>query len=358
MDKPENSFPPLARDESPPAILVTGGAGYIGAHACRYLHDEGFLPVCFDNFSAGHRSFVRWGPLFEGDLLDPGQLDAAMRQYRPAAIMHFAANALVGESVADPAKYYRNNSLGSFNLIEAARAHGVRHFVFSSTCASYGVPGVVPIPEDHPQVPINAYGSSKLVVEQMLQHYGPAYGLRSVALRYFNAAGALPGGELGEDHDPETHLIPLAIGAALGSRPPLQVLGTDYPTPDGTAVRDYIHVCDLAEAHVAALRHLLAGGESARLNLGTGVGASVREVIGTVERVLGLPVPHVDAPRRPGDPPALVADARKARELLGWEARMSSLERIITDACAWHRSAGARTGAAPTAETGSTQAAQ
>ena len=319
------------------AILVTGGAGYIGAHACKFLGEAGFVPVCFDNLSTGHRGFVRWGPLVEGDLLDPPALRAAIEEYRPVAILHFAANALVGESVADPAKYYRNNTLGSFNLIEAARAAGIGHFVFSSTCASYGIPSVVPIAEDHPQVPINAYGSSKLAVEQMLHHYGPAYGLGSVALRYFNAAGALPGGELGEDHDPESHLIPLAIEAALGVRPPLQVLGADYPTPDGTAVRDYIHVCDLAEAHVAALRYLIDGGASARLNLGTGVGASVREVISTVERVMGRPVPHVDAPRRPGDPPALVADPERARRLLGWEPRMSSLERIISDAVAWHR---------------------
>lgn len=319
------------------AILVTGGAGYIGAHACKFLGEAGFVPVCFDNLSTGHRGFVRWGPLVEGDLLDPPALRAAIDEYRPVAILHFAANALVGESVADPAKYYRNNTLGSFNLIEAARAAGIGHFVFSSTCASYGIPSVVPIPEDHPQAPINAYGSSKLAVEQMLHHYGPAYGLGSVALRYFNAAGALPGGELGEDHDPESHLIPLAIEAALGVRPPLQVLGADYPTPDGTAVRDYIHVCDLAEAHVAALRYLIDGGASARLNLGTGVGASVREVISTVERVMGRPVPHVDAPRRPGDPPALVADPERARRLLGWEPRMSSLERIISDAVAWHR---------------------
>jgi len=319
------------------AILVTGGAGYIGAHACKFLGEAGFVPVCFDNLSTGHRGFVRWGPLVEGDLLDPPALRAAIDEYRPVAILHFAANALVGESVADPAKYYRNNTLGSFNLIEAARAAGIGHFVFSSTCASYGIPSVVPIAEDHPQVPINAYGSSKLAVEQMLHHYGPAYGLGSVALRYFNAAGALPGGELGEDHDPESHLIPLAIEAALGVRPPLQVLGADYPTPDGTAVRDYIHVCDLAEAHVAALRYLIDGGASARLNLGTGVGASVREVISTVERVMGRPVPHVDAPRRPGDPPALVADPERARRLLGWEPRMSSLERIISDAVAWHR---------------------
>ena len=319
------------------AILVTGGAGYIGAHACKFLGEAGFVPVCFDNLSTGHRGFVRWGPLVEGDLLDPPALRAAIEEYRPVAILHFAANALVGESVADPAKYYRNNTLGSFNLIEAARAAGIGHFVFSSTCASYGIPSVVPIAEDHPQAPINAYGSSTLAVEQMLHHYGPAYGLGSVALRYFNAAGALPGGELGEDHDPESHLIPLAIEAALGVRPPLQVLGADYPTPDGTAVRDYIHVCDLAEAHVAALRYLIDGGASARLNLGTGVGASVREVISTVERVMGRPVPHVDAPRRPGDPPALVADPERARRLLGWEPRMSSLERIISDAVAWHR---------------------
>ena len=318
------------------AVLVAGGAGYIGSHTCKALHAAGYQPVVFDNLSAGHRWAVRWGPLEVGDISDPAALDRAIERHRPNAIVHFAADALVGESVVDPAKYYRNNTIGSFMLLEAARRHDVRHMVFSSTCASYGVPSVVPIPEDHPQRPINAYGSSKLAVEQMLTHYAPAYGLSSVALRYFNAAGASQDGELGEEHDPETHLIPLAIGAALGSRPPLKIFGTDYDTPDGTAVRDYIHVEDLADAHVAALAYLLAGGETTQLNLGTGHGLSVREIIATVEAVLNRPVPREEAPRRPGDPPALVADPERAAQLLGWRTTRSDPENIIRSAGRWH----------------------
>lgn len=317
-------------------VLVTGGAGYIGSHACKLLHAAGFEPVSFDNLSTGHRWAVKWGPLCVGDLLDSTTLQDAIDRYKPAAVMHFAANALVGESATDPAKYYRNNTLGSFNLLEAVRRNGIRAFVFSSTCASYGIPTIVPIPEDHPQTPINAYGSSKLVVEHMLEYYSHAYGLRSVALRYFNAAGASPDGDLGEEHDPETHLIPLAIGAAMGARPPIKVFGTDYDTPDGTAVRDYIHVSDLAQAHLAALKYLLDGGDTIRLNLGTGIGLSVREIILTVEQSLGLAVPHEDAPRRIGDPPALVADPRRAIELLNWEPSHSAPEEIIASAYRWH----------------------
>lgn len=317
-------------------VLVAGGAGYIGSHTCKALHAAGYRPVVFDNLSAGHEWAVQWGPLCVGDIQDSAALDEAITRYRPVAIIHFAADALVGESVSDPAKYYRNNTLGSFNLLEAARRHGVKHIVFSSTCASYGIPATVPIPEDHPQTPINAYGASKLAVEHMLAHYTPAYGLTSVALRYFNAAGASPDGDLGEEHDPETHLIPLAIGAALGTRPPLKIFGTDYDTPDGTAIRDYIHVCDLAGAHVAALGYLLAGRESTRINLGTGKGLSVREVIGLVEKALGTPVPREEAPRRAGDPPALVADARRAAEILHWHPVMSAPDQIIASACRWH----------------------
>lgn len=320
-------------------VLVAGGAGYIGSHSCKALHAAGYQPVVFDNLSTGHEWAVRWGPFHRGDILDDNALQMAIDQYRPAAIMHFAADALVGESVVDPAKYYRNNSFGSFTLIEAARRNGIRHIVFSSTCASYGVPDSWPIAEDQPQRPINAYGSSKLIVEQMLAHYETAYDMTSVSLRYFNAAGASPDGDLGEAHDPETHLIPLAIDAALGTRPLLKVFGTDYPTPDGTAIRDYIHVVDLAEAHVAALGYLERGGITTQLNLGTSKGLSVREIIAAVEAELNVRVPYVDGPRRPGDPSVLVADARKAVSVLGWEPRHSALHEIIASACRWHRAA-------------------
>lgn len=317
-------------------VLVTGGAGYIGSHACKLLQCVGFQPVTFDNLSTGHRWAVKWGPLYEGDLLDTAALQDAIDRHRPAAVMHFAANALVGESAIDPAKYYRNNTLGSFNLLEAVRRNGIGVFVFSSTCASYGIPTVVPIPENHPQTPINAYGASKLAVEHMLEFYSHAYGLRSAALRYFNAAGASSDGDLGEEHDPETHLIPLAIGAAMGTCPPLKVFGTDYDTPDGTAIRDYIHVSDLAEAHLAALTYLLNGGGTVRLNLGTGVGLSVRQIMSAIEKTLDLTVPFEDAPRRVGDPPALVADPRRATELLGWKPSHSAPENIVASAHRWH----------------------
>ena len=314
------------------AVLVAGGAGYIGSHTCKALHAAGYQPVVFDNLSAGHRWAVRWGPLEVGDISDPAALDRAIERHRPIAIIHFAADALVGESVVDPAKYYRNNTIGSFMLLEAARRHDVRHMVFSSTCASYGVPSVVPIPEDHPQRPINAYGSSKLAVEQMLTHYAPAYGLSSVALRYFNAAGASQDGELGEEHDPETHLIPLAIGAALGSRPPLKIFGTDYDTPDGTAVRDYIHVMELARAHVLALEHLVNGGDNLSVNLGTGYGASINEIVSAIGRITKREVPVEMHARRAGDPPALYTDPTFAREALGFSPEYSDIDTIIKTA--------------------------
>ena len=317
-------------------VLVAGGAGYIGSHSCKALHAAGYQPVVFDNLSTGHDWAVRWGPLEIGDVRDAAALQDVIARHRPVAIVHFAADALVGESVTDPAKYYRNNTLGSFTLLETARGAGIRHVVFSSTCASYGIPSVIPISEDHPQSPINAYGSSKLAVEHMLAHYAPAYGLSSVSLRYFNAAGASPDGDLGEEHDPETHLIPLAIGAALGTRPPLQIFGTDYDTPDGTAIRDYIHVCHLADAHVAALRYLLAGGETIRVNLGTGRGMSVREIVALVGELTGHPVPIQEAPRRAGDPPVLVANAARAASLLGWQPRLNTPRDIVESACRWH----------------------
>lgn len=319
------------------SVLVTGGAGYVGSHACKALFRAGYLPVAYDNLSRGHREAVRWGPLVEGDTADRARLLAAIRQHQIGAVLHFAAFAYVGESVADPALYYRNNLVGSLALIEAMRESGVTKIVFSSTCATYGVPDAVPIPESARQAPVNPYGETKLAVERALRWY-EAHGLRSVALRYFNAAGADPEGEIGERHDPETHLIPLVLEAALGKRAGVEIYGTDYPTPDGTAIRDYVHVADLAAAHVLALDHLAAGGESLRLNLGTGSGHSVREVIAAAERISGRRVPFRAAPRRPGDPPVLVADARLAAERLGWQPRLSDLDTILGTALAWHLS--------------------
>ncbi|HJU16720.1 MAG TPA: UDP-glucose 4-epimerase GalE [Stellaceae bacterium] len=317
------------------SILVTGGAGYVGSHACKALSRAGYCPVAFDNLSRGHRRAVRWGPFVEGDIADRAGLVAAIAQYRVSAVMHFAAFAYVGESVADPALYYRNNLVGTLTLLEAMRETGLERIVFSSTCATYGVPDAVPIPEGARQLPVNPYGDSKLAIERAL-HWYRAHGLRSVSLRYFNAAGADRDGEIGERHEPETHLIPLVLEAALGRRPHVEIYGTDYPTPDGTAIRDYIHVEDLAAAHVAALEHLAAGGETLALNLGTGSGHSVREVIAAAERVSGRRVPWRAAPRRPGDPPALVADAQLAALRLGWPARASDLDTIIATALAWH----------------------
>jgi UDP-arabinose 4-epimerase len=320
------------------SVLVTGGAGYIGSHACKILARAGYRPVVFDNMSRGHREAVRWGPLVEGDLADRGRLTAALVEHRVSAVMHFAAYAYVGESVADPAIYYRNNLGGTLSLLDAMREAGVGKIVFSSTCATYGTPDSVPIRETAPQLPVNPYGETKLAIERALRWYGEAYGLRSVSLRYFNAAGADPDGEIGELHQPETHLVPLVLQAALGERAQIDIYGTDYPTPDGTAVRDYIHVQDLAEAHLCALEHVAGGGESAALNLGTGRGHSVREVVRVAESVSGRPIACRDTARRPGDPPALVADPSLAAELLGWRARVSDLETILRTALAWHMS--------------------
>lgn len=318
------------------AVLVTGGAGYIGSHACQALQRAGFEPVACDNLVYGHPWAVQWGPLEEGDIADRAWLDEVFSRYRPVAVMHFAAYAYVGESVQDPGKYYRNNVAGTLTLLEAVRDFGIGRFIFSSTCATYGVPERVPIGEDCPQVPINPYGASKLMIERMLADFERAHGLRYVALRYFNAAGADPDGAIGEDHDPETHLIPLAIGAAQGRAPALAIFGSDYPTADGTAVRDYIHVTDLAEAHVRALEDLIGGGTSAVLNLGTGHGYSVRQVVGAIEQIGGRPVPVREAPRRAGDPPALVADPTGAIRRLKWLPRHSSLEEIVATAWRWH----------------------
>jgi UDP-arabinose 4-epimerase len=318
-------------------ILVTGGAGYIGSHACKALAQAGYTPVSLDNLVYGHRWAVRWGPLQEGDIADRACLDAVIQRYRPAAVMHFAAYAYVGESVQDPGKYYRNNVAGTLTLLEAMRDHGIQRLIFSSTCATYGVPEQIPIDERHPQRPINPYGASKLMIERMLADFDSAHGLRSIALRYFNAAGADPDAEIGEAHDPETHLIPLVLDAAAGARPAITVHGDDYDTPDGTCIRDYIHVTDLAQAHVLALQALEQGADSAVYNLGNGHGFSVREVIDQAARVTGRSVPVAIGPRRPGDPPRLVGDATRIRRSLGWQPHYADLDAILHTAWRWHQ---------------------
>lgn len=321
-------------------ILVTGGAGYIGSHTAKVLATSGHTPVVLDNLSNGHEWAVRWGPFERGDLGDPAWLTGVFHRHRIEAVVHFAASAYVGESMTQPRKYFHNNTVNTLHLLDAMREAGVGRIVFSSTCATYGDPQRLPIDETHPQSPVNPYGESKLFVERILHWYGQAYDLRSVALRYFNAAGADPAGEIGEVHDPETHLLPLVIDAALGTRPPVGVFGTDYPNPDGTAIRDYIHVMDLAAAHVRALDYLAAGGASTALNLGTGRGHSVREVIAAVEKVGGRPVPRRDSPRRPGDPPSLVADASRARQVLQWTPQHADIHTIVEHAWRWHTRTG------------------
>ena len=321
------------------AILVTGGAGYVGSHSCKALAAAGFLPVCFDNLSTGHRWAVRWGPLEPGDLDDIDALRQALRRHRIEAVMHFAALSNVGDSMRKPGFYYRNNVGGTLNLLEAMVDCGIRKLVLSSSCASYGRPQTRPIPEEHPQWPMSPYGETKFAAERMLRWWDEVHGLRYVALRYFNAAGADPDSEIGEAHDPETHLIPLAIATALDQRPQLVVHGTDYPTCDGTAVRDYVHVSDLANAHVAALRHLMSGRPSLACNLGTGRGQSVRQVLAAVERVTCRRVAVIEGPRRPGDPPELVAVPHLANQVLAWHPEIGDLDRIVSTAYRWHRSA-------------------
>jgi UDP-arabinose 4-epimerase len=320
-------------------ILVTGGAGYIGSHACKALAKAGFTPIAYDSLVYGHREAVRWGPLIEADLADRARLAETLRHHEIAAVMHFAAFAYVGESMTKPELYFNNNVVNTIGLLDVMLAAGVRHIVFSSTCATYGTPDTVPITEETPQRPVNPYGETKLMIERALHWYGQAHGMTYAALRYFNAAGADPDGEIGEHHDPETHLIPLILDAAQGKRAEIDIFGTDYPTPDGSAVRDYIHVQDLAEAHVAAITHLTAGGASIALNLGTGSGHSVREVIDAAERITGRRIPRRETGRRPGDPAALVADAGKARRTIGWTAKVSDLDSIIATAWRWHQRA-------------------
>ncbi len=317
-------------------VLVTGGAGNIGSHTAKALAKAGHKPYVLDNLSAGHRWAVNWGPFFEMDLAEKDKVSYLLKNQRIEAVMHFAASLLVGESVELPRKYYWNNVVNTLHLLDAMKDVGVNIIVFSSSAATYGNPQQVPIPENHPKEPVNPYGETKLAMERALQWYGNAYGLKWMALRYFNAAGADIEGELGESHDPEAHLIPLTIMAALGQRPHVEIYGTDYPTPDGSAVRDYIHVTDLGAAHVRALEYLVSGGQSRALNLGTGDGYSVREVIQTVGKVSGRNVPFREGPRRAGDPPVLVADARLAGTVLGWKPQHSDLETIIKNAWAWH----------------------
>jgi UDP-arabinose 4-epimerase len=316
-------------------VLVTGGAGYIGSHTCKALSKAGVTPVAFDNLVMGHAEAVKWGPLERGDILDRAKLDAVLQKYQPSVVLHFAAYAYVGESVTQPAKYYRNNVGGALTLLEAMRDHRVTQMVFSSSCSTYGTPLRMPIGEDHPQNPINPYGASKLMVERMLADFGAAYNLRSVSLRYFNAAGADPHGEIGENHDPETHLIPLVLKAGAGECPNITIYGTDYDTPDGTCIRDFVHVTDLAEAHVLALRALESGCDSSSYNVGTGHGFSVREVIRTAKVVSGQNIPVVEGGRRPGDPAKLVADAKRAKVELGWDPQYGDLKQIIATAWDW-----------------------
>ncbi|WP_017995531.1 UDP-glucose 4-epimerase GalE [Rhizobium leguminosarum] len=316
-------------------VLVVGGAGYIGSHTCLDLANKGYTPVVFDNFSNGHREFVKWGPAEEGDIRDRARLDEVLAKHKPAAILHFAALIEVGESVKDPVSFYENNVIGTLTLLSAAQAAGINAFVFSSTCATYGLPQSVPLDETHRQVPINPYGRTKYIVEQALADYDQYRSLRSVVLRYFNAAGADFEGRIGEWHQPETHAIPLAIDAALGRRQGFKVFGSDYETRDGTCVRDYIHVLDLADAHVRAVEYLLRGGDSVALNLGTGTGTTVKELLGAIEEVSNRPFPVEYIGRREGDSHTLVANNDKARDVLGWVPQYD-LSEIIRSAWDWH----------------------
>ncbi|OUL25234.1 UDP-glucose 4-epimerase GalE [Nostoc sp. RF31YmG] len=323
-----------------PTILVTGGAGYIGSHTVLALKRAGYEVVILDNLVYGHRDLVEkvlQVELIAGDTSDRALLDQLFQTRNIDAVMHFSAYAYVGESVTDPAKYYRNNVLGTLVLLEAMLAASIKKFVFSSTCATYGVPEVVPIPENHPQNPINPYGATKLMVERILSDFDVAYGLKSVRFRYFNAAGADPNGLLGEDHNPETHLIPLVLLTALGKRESISIFGTDYPTPDGTCIRDYIHVSDLADAHILGLEYLLQGGDSEVFNLGNGLGFSVKEVIAASEEVTGLTIPVQECDRRPGDPPSLIGSSEKARKILGWQPQYPGIKDIVLHAWQWHQ---------------------
>lgn len=317
-------------------VLVVGGAGYIGSHAVKYLSDAGHSVWVYDNLSRGHRASVPADRLVVGEVADRAKLVATMRDKKIDAVMHFAAFALVNESVNDPSLYYRNNVIAALELLDAMREANVMRIVFSSTTATYGEPEIVPIPETTPQAPINPYGFTKLVIEKALADYAAAYGLAYAALRYFNAAGADPSGEIGEDHTPESHIIPLVLQVALGQRDKITIYGDDYPTPDGTCVRDYVHVCDLADAHLRALERLEPG-KGICLNLGTGRGTSVREIVEACREVTGHPIPEVMGTRRAGDPPELVADARRAQAELGWNPQYKDVHSIVKTAWNWHQ---------------------
>lgn len=325
----------MDRVSSPSAVLVTGGAGYVGSHTAKVLARAGYPVVVYDNLSRGHREAVRFGPFEEGDLHDTPRLQQVLERHQIGAVLHFAALTYVGESMQQPELYFRNNVGGTLSLLDAMRAAKVRKLVFSSTCAVYGTPVVVPIDESNPKAPESPYGESKLMVEQALNWEGVCHGLQWVALRYFNAAGCDADGEIGEDHSPETHLIPSLLEAALGRRPACPLFGDDYPTPDGTCIRDYVHVTDLGAAHVQALKYLESGGKSTQINLGTGHGYSVKEILAAAEKAAGRPIPIVQQPRRPGDPPKLVAAAGRAHTVLGWKTEHSSIENIMTTAWRW-----------------------
>jgi len=319
------------------SVLVCGGAGYIGCHINKALAEAGYDTVVYDNLVYGHEQAVKWGRFIKGDLADKHALNKVFSENNIGAVFHFAAYAYVGESVCDPAKYYINNTANTLNLLEAMRAHNCDKIVFSSTCATYGTPETLPITEDMPQAPINPYGASKLMVERIFKDYGAAYGMRYAVFRYFNAAGASPDCDIGENHNPETHLIPLALDAAGGKRPDIKVFGCDYPTPDGTCIRDYIHVCDIADAHLLALKYLNAGGESDFFNLGNETGTSVFEVIDAVKRVTGRNFTVINAPRREGDPAALMGSSARAKRVLGYNPKYPDIDTIVEHAWNWHK---------------------
>ena len=318
-------------------ILVVGGAGYIGSYMCKYLSKNGYHPVILDNLIYGHREAVKWGSFFKGSMDDSALLDQIFSEHQIAAVMHFAAFCYVGESVLQPARYYRNNVANTLNLLEFMNKRGVRSFIFSSSCATYGEPVEIPITENHTQNPINPYGRSKLMVEQIMEDFSHAYKSECVSLRYFNAAGADPDGELGEDHNPETHLIPLVLKTAIGKREMINIFGDDYPTKDGTCIRDYIHIDDLAQAHLLALKRLLSGLPGGCFNLGNGSGHSVMQLIETARKVTGKTIPSKVVDRRPGDPAVLIGSSEKAIKTLGWHPRFPELETIIETAWKWHK---------------------
>lgn len=327
----------MVTDKARKVVLVTGGAGYIGSHACKALASHGYLPVTYDNLCSGNVEAVKWGPFEEGDIRDRERLREVIQLYKPVAVMHFAALIQVGQSVTDPANYYHNNVFGSMCLLEEATAQGIKHMVFSSTAAVYGLPETSPIPENAPLAPINPYGQTKMIMENMVHDFSKAYGLKYAVLRYFNAAGADPETETGTAYKTDSHIIPLLMRVASNMMPEIKVYGTDYNTPDGTAVRDYVHVTDLAEAHILALEHILDGKESLTLNIGMSQGYSVAEVIETVRSITGQDIPEHKAERRAGDPPVLVADAKRAEKILNWKPRYSDLSTIVNTAWKWRR---------------------